>query len=184
MKHGKKIQEKILLARAQNNDPEAYGEIFSLYVDRIYRFVFFKVSSREEAEDITSDVFLRVWQYISTQQKEVKNLNALLYQSARNSVIDFYRKKAQVEMVNQEDILKSIEDKRQQNLLLQIEITTDIERVTHVLKTLKDEYKDVILLRYVEELSIHEISVIFNKSRGAVRVLLHRAIKILREKLQ
>ena len=89
-----KISEKILLYKVQTKkDPEAYAKLYDLYVKRIYRFVFFKVSSEVEAEDITSDVFLKAWNYLNAN-KEVKSFSGLLYRMARNAVIDLYRAKS------------------------------------------------------------------------------------------
>ena len=75
-------------------DPDAFGELYNIYVDQIFRFIYFKVSRKEEAEDLTAEVFLKTWQYINEEKaKKIDNLKAFLYQTARNSVIDFYRKK-------------------------------------------------------------------------------------------
>lgn len=177
------LQEKIILEKLKHKDPGAYAEVYNRYVDKIYRFIFFKVSTQEEAEDIASEVFLKAWQYINQGEGEIRNINAFFYQIARNAVIDYYRKKSRVELVREESILQSLEDHRQQRLLKEIDIRTDIKKVEGALKSLKDEYKDVILLRYVEEMSIEEISVAVDKSKGAVRVLIHRALKLLKEVL-
>ena len=179
-----KFQEKLLLARLRSNDPDAYTSVYNAYIDKIYSFIFFKVSTHEEAEDITSDVFLRAWQYITSSDRDVKNLNAFLYQIARNAVIDYYRSKSRVEIVRDEDIMKNIEDQQQQRLLKEIDVHSDFEKVEKIIKTLKDEYKDVVLLRYVEELSISEISNVLNKSKGSVRVLIHRAIKLIKDEVE
>ena len=178
------LQEKLLLARLKNKDAEAFGEIYNIYSDRIYRFIFFKVATREEAEDITSDVFLKAWEYLNKGDREIQHLNAFFYQIARNTVIDYYRKKSQVEFVRDEDVWKKIPDHRQQRFLTEIEISADIQKIEKILKTLKDEYKDVVLLRFVEEMSIEEISQILDKSKGAVRVLLHRAIKLIKDTIK
>src|SRR3989338_11581242 len=88
------LQEKILLFKLQvEQDPEAYAALYDLYVKRIYRFVFFKVSSHEEAEDITSEVFLKAWRYITEKKSAVESFSGLLYRLARNSIVDSYRAK-------------------------------------------------------------------------------------------
>ena len=59
------LHEKLLLYRVRTKkDPEAYGKIYDLYARRIYRFVYFKVSSEEEAQDLTADVFLKAWSFL------------------------------------------------------------------------------------------------------------------------
>lgn len=184
MKYEEKIQEKLLLAKIKAQDPEVFSEVYNLYIDQIYRYIYFKVATREEAEDLTSEVFLKTWQYLFGSQKEVKNLKALLYQIARNLVVDFYRQKSQIEILDDENILERIEDSRQQNLLLKIDHKAEIVTVEQGLKKLKDEYREVIILKYLEGLDNWEIAKIINKSKGAVRVLLHRALKVLKGYLE
>lgn len=175
------FKQKLLLVRAQNGDSEAFGEIYDLYVDKIYRFIFFKVSSHETAEDLTAEVFLKTWQYLNEpESREIINLNALLYQSARNIVIDYYRS-SQREILPGDDSLKLIEDSRQQSLLEKVEIGTEIENIERHLRKLKDEYREVIILKFIDELSNKEIAKILDKSTGAVRVLTHRALKVLKD---
>jgi len=180
MKYNSKFQEQIILSKLKKAEPEAFNDLYNYYIDRIYRFVYFKVPTVEEAEDLTSEVFLKTWQYLLNENREIKNLQALLYQIARNLVVDFYRKKSHADFINDSDILSQIEDSRQQSLLSKIDKNVDIIRIEKVLKTLKDEYKEVVILHYIEELSVKEISNILNKSRGAVRVLIHRALTIIR----
>lgn len=175
------IKEKLLLLRLKKKDPDAFAELYDLYLPSIYRFVFFKVPTRQDAEDITSEVFLKTWQYVTDGRETVRNLRALLYTTARNLVIDFYRRKSQSEVVNDEELLLQIEDSRQQNFLSQIDAKADVANLELVLRQLKDEYREVLVLRYLEELSVTEIATILNKSKGSVRVLVHRALKVVKE---
>jgi RNA polymerase sigma-70 factor (ECF subfamily) len=86
-----KATEKILLFQIQQKqNSEAYGKLYDAYVRQIYRFVYFKVSTHEEAEDITAEVFLKAWRYLQ-EKKEVKSFSGLLYRIARNGIVDLYR---------------------------------------------------------------------------------------------
>ncbi|MBI5765779.1 RNA polymerase sigma factor [Candidatus Falkowbacteria bacterium] len=177
------LRKKILFLKVKNKDKEAYGRFYDLYATRIYRFIFFKINSVSDAQDLTSEVFLKLWQYIK-EDKEIKNLNAFTYMVARNTVIDFYRSKHRkedsVEEVEESDLAKTLADNRADPLAQQI-VNSDLNQVLKGLENLKDEYKEVIILKYLDELSIGEIAEVLNKSRGAVRVLLHRAAKALKE---
>ncbi|MCX6744003.1 MAG: RNA polymerase sigma factor, partial [Candidatus Parcubacteria bacterium] len=172
------IQAQYLIFKARNKDPEAYSQVYDLYIDRIYRFVFFKINNQEEAQDITSEVFLKTWHYI-IDGKEIKNLNALFYKIARNLVIDYYRKASQKDisledLVNGADSLipdKELAHNGQDNLDKKIQL----EKIQDKLLGLKEEYREVIILRFVEGLSINEIAEIVDKKNGAVRVILFRA---------
>jgi len=173
-------------------DPDAFGELYNIYVDQIFRFIYFKVSRKEEAEDLTAEVFLKTWQYINEEKaKKIDNLKAFLYQTARNSVIDFYRKKNPtenlfIEQKNENDEMEEnwsrneIVDSKK-NPLEEMQLNSDVEEVKKAIQKLKEEYCEAILLKFVEEMSISEIANILGKKKGAVRVLLHRAVQALRE---
>ncbi len=178
------MHEKLLLVRLRKKDPEAFAQIYDKYVEPLYRYIYFKVASQQDAEDLTSEVFIKMYNYIAEQQNRVNNLRALLYQIARNLVIDFYRKKAKADVVREEEVLLNIKDDRQQSFFKTVEIASEIEQVENSLRKIKDEYREIIILKYIEELSIKEIADILNKSQGAVRVLIHRALKVARDVLQ
>ena len=186
----KKGQEKKLYNQIKKNgkngsqDREAFIEAYDLYVDQIYRFIYFKVSSSDEAHDLTSAVFLKTWNYIQTNSlKDVNTLRALIYKIARTSVIDHYRKNYQVDSIDRKDKEIDIPDERQ-DIKKQAEVSSDIQTVEEKLKELKGEYREVIILRFIDELTIKEIAEIVDKTRTNTRVLLHRATKALRELME
>ena len=178
------LKEKLLLLRLKKKDPEAFAQLYDLYMTPIYRFIYFKVPSQQDAEDLTSEVFLKIWQYATQKDEEIENLRALLYRMARNLVIDFYRSRARQDWVSDEEAASKIPDTHQQKLLAQIEAKTELESLEGVMRQMKDEYREVLLLRYIEELSIGEIADILQKTKGSVRVQLHRALKLSRELLE
>jgi len=178
-----KLSEKLLLYRVQSkNDPEAYAKLYDEYVKRIYRFVYFKISSHEEAEDITSEVFLKAWNYL-TDKKEVKSFAGLLYRIARNLIIDHYRARATKPVTTSTITIdeETIEVGDGGAWTEKLQIKLEGEDVLKALKKLKQEYQEVITLRYVDELDIDEIAEIVGKGKIAVRVTLHRALKKLEE---
>lgn len=180
-----KISEKILLFKLRTKqDPEAFAKLYDLYAKRIYSFVFFKVANREEAEDITSEVFLKAWRYIN-EKKEIESFSGLLYKLARNSVIDLYRAKAsQKKTLSTDEILeKEIEDTEivAVDFENQIGDKIEIQKITLALQKLKQEYREIVTLRYVDELEIGEIAEITGKGHVAIRVTLHRGLKKLKE---
>ncbi|MEK7213442.1 MAG: RNA polymerase sigma factor [Patescibacteria group bacterium] len=176
-----KIPEKILLYRLQTqHDPEAFAELYDFYVKRIYRFVFFKVSNHEEAEDITADVFLKAWNFIN-EHKEIKSFSGLLYRVARNCIIDVYRARASQPELLSKDEVGAVEQSDGGRWYAGLSVQIENQKVVQGLKKLKQEYQEVITLRYVDELEIEEISAITGKGKIAVRVTLHRALKKLKE---
>ena len=183
-------EQYLFLKLRATRDPDVYGKLYDIYVDQIYRFIYFKVGRKEEAEDLTADVFLKTWQYINEMGSEViENLRAFLYQTARNTVIDFYRSKDQKEFLalpqeNGDDEKPQVEIiDAKQDIVEKIELASDLEEVKKSLQEIRDEYREVIVLRFVEEMSVKETAEILRKSEGAVRVLLHRAVAALKEKV-
>lgn len=177
------MKEKLLFAKLKSKDKQAFTEAYDLYIDKIYRFVYFKISDPVEAEDITSAVFLKTWNYV--QQNSItdeKTLPALLYKIARNSVIDHYRKisnENQIPLEGEGEVINIVDEKH--DLKKRFELESDMEILREKLTLLKDEYREIIVLKYVDELTIAEIAQIVGKSRGNVRILSFRALAALRE---
>lgn len=180
------ITEKLLLYRLQvRHDTDAFAELYDAYVKRIYRFVYFKVGSHEEAEDITADVFLKAWNYIiNNDEKEIKSFSGLLYRIARNCVIDLYRSRSvqpeTVRISEGEESDIGDQGKWTENLSAKVEA----QKIIQGLNKLKQEYREVLTLKYVDELDAKEIAVITGKGQIAIRVTLHRALKKLKEVLE
>ncbi len=175
-----KLSDTLLLVRLRRHDQQAFTELYDSYVAKIYRFIYFKVSSVEAAQDLTSEVFLKVWQYF-TEGKQVKHLQAFIYQVARNLVIDHYRQKANQQTISTDDEGVAELPDTTVGVDITLQLSSDVEKLEEALRQLKDEYREVIVLRYLDGLSTGEVASILDKSKGNVRVLTHRAIEALRE---
>ena len=158
-----------------NDFEDIFNEIYNQNIEKIYRFVYLKVSSQETAEDLTSEAFLRIWDVMSNGQK-LDNPRAFLYQIARNLVVDFYRERGKVKIVSTETI--QITDARP-DLEEKAILSSDIEGIKQALANINEDYQDIIIWHYLDDLSVPEIAQITGKSEGATRVTLHRALKSL-----
>jgi RNA polymerase sigma-70 factor, ECF subfamily len=180
------FKEKILFSRLKNKDKEAFVQAYDLHVDNIYRFIYFKVGCKEEAQDLSSMVFLKAWNHIQTNTlTDFKTLKSLLYKIARNAIIDHYRennKKSTAVLGCEVGEIDVIDDN--QDLVKKIETAFDFSIVEKKLAEMKDEYREIIILRFIEELSIGEIAEILNKSKGNVRILTFRALKALKDLME
>ena len=157
-----------------------FSKIYDKNINSIYRFVFFKVNSEEITQDLCSETFLRAWKAFQKKGDSIQNPRAFLYQIARNLVIDHYREKDRTQFVSVDNV--SLLDPKpgpEENALLR----SDFEAVKAELDNLKDNYQNVIILRYVEGLAMPEIAKTMKKSEGATRVLLHRAMNSLRDRM-
>lgn len=171
--------ESGLIARAQKGGRDAFGKLYDHYLPKIYRFVFLKVTNREEAEDICHQVFLSAWQNIHSYQEVGYPFSSWLYRIARNAVIDFYRtKKQHTDLEDVVDLIPSDADTSAQT-----EATLASERVLRAMARLNEDQRELLVMRYVEELDNKEIKSILGKSEGAIRILQFRAIKNLQRVL-
>ena len=173
------LNEQVLIYRIKKGDAESFGPIYDFYVERVYRFVYLKVPSAEDAQDITAESFLKLWQYIK-ENKKIEYLQALVYRIARNLIVDFYRKRGTVmESLDEQEPL--IADRADLTLEEKMTLKSDMMAVEAALRQLKDAYREVIILHYLNELSLKEVARIVDKKPGNVRVLLHRGVKILKD---
>jgi len=177
-----RLKEKFLLYRIKaKKDADAFGEIYDEYVKRIYRFIYFKVPSAEQAEDLTSEAFLKAWNYL-LDKREVPNLQALLYSIARSVVIDWYRASSQERSGTvslDEGMGNSVPDPSSDRLLRDVEAKFDTTLVLERLRGLKEEYREVVIMKFLDEMTTAEIATVLGKSSANVRVILHRATKAL-----
>jgi RNA polymerase sigma-70 factor (ECF subfamily) len=170
------LKEKIAFLKLKNGDPEAFGFFYDKYVKQIYRFILLKVSNTQVAEDLTQDVFLKTWQHL-VDQKSLSHFRAFIYRIARNIVIDYYRQNnRQALPIDEmpEDILPT--DK-----VVDLDSSLDVENIKKYLAKIKPQYQEILILRYIEDLTFEEISEILQKDKNNVRVLLHRALNKLKE---
>lgn len=164
-----------------NNPRKAFSQIYDQCVDKIYRFIFLKVSSQEIAQDLCSETFLKGWQSFKGNNKKIDNPQAFLYQIARNLIIDHYREKGRTQIISVDYV--SITDPRV-NLEEETQANSDLDTIKVVLANLKEEYQEVVIWHYINDLSIAEIAKMLKKSEGSVRVLLHRALKAVKKEIE
>lgn len=187
MKLSENLEERILFSTLKNKNnnnhiyQQAFIKAYDLYVDQIYRFIYFKVGSKEEAEDLSSLVFLKTWGHIRTNGLTTyTSLKPLLYKISRNIIIDHYRKTNREKslIINNLENLDIIDDK--QDIIKKTDSKIDLLVIETKLPQLKDEYREIIILRFINDLSIKEIAEILNKSKGNIRVLIYRALNALK----
>lgn len=149
----------------------------------IFRHCLLRVSSRPYAEEIAQETFLRTWEYIRSGE-EIYNLKAFLYKTANNLITDHYRRNSASPEFSLDRLLDDgLEPPSPFDDLLRYETAELLKEVEGVLSGLKPEYREIILLRHIEELETEEIAEVLGISYSAVYVRLHRALKALRSRL-
>ncbi|KKU48970.1 hypothetical protein A3H10_03860 [Candidatus Uhrbacteria bacterium RIFCSPLOWO2_12_FULL_46_10] len=181
--------EKLLLYRLyRDRDPDAFGELYDRYAPKIYRYVYFKVSTTTEAEDLTAEVFLKTWEYVQRHadnpEKRIENFRAFIYRLAKNAVVDHYRQRREASILAEDSVLEKVSMPEEMSAVAKVTLASDMATVEIALKGLKDEYRELLILKYIEGYATHEIAKILEKQKGAVRVGIHRALAALREEIE
>lgn len=165
-----------LIQKARKGDKDAFGQIYKIYYRKIYRYLRINLQSQEAAEDLAQETFLKAWRSISTfSAYSGGSLQAFLFRIARNLMIDLSREKKEFPL----DTALAIESKHDFEEDLDRKI--NIETVQKALSKLEDEDKQLVVLRFFEEMPHADIAQIIDSNEGAVRVKLHRILKKLKE---
>jgi RNA polymerase sigma-70 factor (ECF subfamily) len=172
-----------LVTRAQGGDRQAFAALYDRHVDAIYRYALLRTPSPELAEDLTEDVFLRALQSLSRYRPD-QPFRHWLYRIAHNRAVDEIRRYDQ-----RNTSLEALDEQGWQVAghgpsPLQAAITAeDVRTVREALTTMSAEEQTVLTLRFVDDMAYQDVAPILGKSEGACRVLLHRALKKLADKL-
>jgi RNA polymerase sigma-70 factor (ECF subfamily) len=178
------FKDKQTLSRLKSQDKQAFIRAYDEHVKEINRFVYFKIGSREEANDLTSMIFLKAWNHIQNKTLvDAKTLRALLYKIARTSIVDYYRETGNKVTASLDDENNRVEAVLDDTLDIgdRLDQEADLELIRHQLPLLKEDYREVIIMKFVNDLSLEEMADITGKSKGNLRVLIHRSLNALRE---
>jgi RNA polymerase sigma-70 factor (ECF subfamily) len=175
----KKIEDIELITLAIAGNVQAFGEIYERHATAIYRYLYAHLSNVEDAEDLTEDVFLKVWRALPDYRDREYPFQAFLFRVARNSLIDHYRKAER--STNQVSIDTILVQDHQPGPFDQMMTKIEHAELQRLLGQLREDYRMVLVLRFLSDLSPEEAAGVMSRSAGAVRVLQHRALAALRE---
>ncbi len=167
-----------LIALAKNGKPEAFGELYQRYLDPIYRYIRARVAIERDAEDLTEIVFMRSFEVLDRYEDRGLPYSAFLYRVARSVIADHYRQDPveSMEVIDQfEHLASDFED-----TLIHNDHLTELQ---DALTCLPPDYQEVIRLRLLLDMPVSTVAEWMDRSEGAVRVLLYRALKALRSRL-
>ena len=178
------VDDVQLLKIAKEGEPEAFGELYERYAQVIFRFFYANLNNRFDAEDLTEEVFLRALRSLPKYRDQGFPFPAFLFRIAQNALVDHYRRSGR----SAHDISTDSDD--------EIQIPDDRpdpaesatsnlqhQELRKVLDQLREDYRNVLVLRFLNELSPEETAQVMERSVGAVRVLQHRALAALRNML-
>lgn len=154
--------------------------IYIKYSDKIYRYVYLNTNDPYLSEDITGEVFLRIWRNWGRIKPDF--MQALLYKTAKNIIIDNYRKHKSGKKISlEETVQKGIEPSYDEDLIEKIHNNENIEKINKALKFLPDNLKEVLILRFINDLSAKEAAQILGTTEVNIRVLQYRGLQKLKE---
>lgn len=172
--------EKQLIAQAQRGDEAAVSLLYETHVDAVFEYIRYRVDSKGTAEDITSEVFLRMVRGLTKYHDQGVPFRAWLFRIAANLIIDHYRQRKKGDDVPLLDDYESDDTEPFEHLAH----SEDQARLHLAIRALPEEYQDLLVLRFVENLPHTEIATIMNKSADALRAMQHRALKALAKQFE
>lgn len=165
-----------LLKEIRSGETAAFGKLYDLYFVKIYRFIYYRVSHKETAEDLAEEVFLKVHTRLSSLSEDGA-FEGWLYQIARNLVIDYYRKQKMT--VALEDVENTLE--YESNIIDVLNLEQQQKTLLRMLKFLSSDEQALLKMKFFENLENSAIAAILDKTEGAIRVMQHRAISKLQK---
>ncbi len=173
-------EERRLVERAIARDQSAFAELYDRHVVRVYRHIYYLVNDAREAEDLTAQTFLKAWEAIDRYKERGAPIVAWLLRIAHNLTISYLRSKRDHSELDE----TFVDHKRGGNPEEVLEQSSDERSVREAVLRLRDEQRQVIMLRFVEEMDYREVAAVIGKSVPAVRVIQHRALGNLRKLMQ
>jgi RNA polymerase sigma-70 factor, ECF subfamily len=165
-----------LITRAQRGSPEAISDLYAAFHQSIYRYLYYRTSDFQTAEDLTSEVFLKMVQFLPLYRRDNSVFQAWLFQIARNLAIDHYRRSSTHPVLPLEENL----DSDSLDLDQTVDFNFNCEELAQALGKLNDVQRDVLLLRFIEGIPIAETARILHKSEDAIKALQRRGLAVLR----
>ncbi len=175
--------DEVTLINLARIDPDAFGILYERYVERIYNYIYFRVGNASDAEDLTSKVFFKALKSIGGYKHMGLPFSAWLYRIAHNLVANYHRDRLRAREISIENLVlpdtgkhPAPEQKMQQN--------QETDFLLRLINDLSPQKKELVLLKFVQNLTNQEIAYIFGKSEGAIKSLYHRTLLELRDRVK
>jgi RNA polymerase sigma-70 factor (ECF subfamily) len=175
------FNEEDVLIRASKGDRDAFGQLYGRYIDRIFNYVYYRTGNLHDAEDLTARVFQRAMNHIHNYTNRGVPFSAWLYRIAHNLVANWHRDRSRRQEIplNDVPVLPSRGDHPERNLVR----SQEQESLLRLIRRLPPERQNLLILKFVENMSNAEIGQIMGRSEGAVKSLYHRTLLALRDQI-
>lgn len=175
------LSDDQVLSLAARGDLEAFGLLYERYVDRIYNYIYYRTGNHEDAEDLTSRVFFRALKHIGNYTDRGLPISAWLYRIAHNLVANWHRDKSRRHEVSLEGISFGSGDGEHPEMAMIKNEERDL--LLKVIRKLPPERQELLVLKFVINLSNAEIGQVMGRTEGAIKSLYHRTLIGLRDEL-
>ncbi len=174
------LDDKQLVALAKE-DQAAFGELYERYLQKIYSYVYYRTGNVHDAEDLTAKVFFRALSHISNYVEKGVPFQAWLYRIAHNLVANWHRDQGRRKIIALDDyVAHSLTSEAPDRLTEELE---ERSLLLEAVRRLPEDRQQLLLLKFVEQMSNAEIGAIMGRTEGAIKSLYHRTLLALREEM-
>ena len=177
----KALADKALVKLAAE-DKDAFGELYERYLPKIYNYIFYRTGNTQDAEDLTAKVFFRAMSHIGNYVDKGVPFQAWLYRIAHNLVANWHRDQGRRKIIALDDyVAHSLKSDAPDRLSEELE---EQRQLMEAVRRLPEDRQQLLLLKFIEQMSNAEIGEIMGRTEGAIKSLYHRTLLALREELQ
>ena len=178
MSNWHEVDDIQLIRLVQKGDSQAFGEIYDRYAGKVFRYLYTHLTHRQDVEDLTEEVFIRVWRALPGFREQGMPFLSFIFRIARNVLVDHYRREQRSrEQVSSDEV--TIRDDRPGPVEM-MNVEGQRQELFQALESLREDYRMVLVMRFLNNLTPEETAQAMGRSAGAVRVLQHRALTALR----
>jgi len=171
------------LIDAAKTDPKAFGSLYQRYVERIFNYIYYRTGNAKDAEDLTGKVFFKALDNIQGYKHMGLPFSAWLYRIAHNLVANYHRDRAKKQEISLDVIPGQVLPQSEVLPEASIARSQEVDELLARIRDLSPNRQELLILKFVDQLSNKEIGQIMRKSEGAIKSLYHRTLLELREKM-
>lgn len=171
------VSESELVARAKE-DAEAFGQLYERYVDKIFNYVYYRTGNHHDAEDLTAKTFYQALKHVHRYVDRGMPFSAWLYRIAHNLVANWHRDRSRRQVIALDEIVLVSPRQHPES---EMELQDDQRQLLRLIRHMPDDRQQLLILKFVEQMSNQEIAQIMGRSEGAIKSLYHRTLLTMRE---
>jgi len=174
-------QDESLLVEQAKSDLTAFGLLYEKYIQKIYNYIYYRTGNHHDAEDLTAKTFQRAMKHISRYEQRGVPFSAWLYRIAHNVVANWHRDQSRRKVIALDELVLYYQQRHSPEGL--VEANEEKSELLKIIRRLPADRQQLLILKFVEEMSNEAIGQIMGRSEGAIKSLYHRTLIALRKKM-